>query len=325
MNIRTWSQSFLSLLMNGLNINTHQAITKDLLNSVIFCSTVSIFLLGVPADGLPFNGVATWVFRTIYPQYSEMDLYHQFNFETLIWSQVKITLLIALPVFLFTIVWVIFFYKINKKFFSNSAPYLCLFIYRFVFTIQSVGICFVPLLTIKILDENYYLINHVGIQTQKPQQLPIRIMKEEMVCIGIVLSILLLIYAYQLKKFLNVSNVVQKKWCEEIKQKFNFFAVIPIMFGLTASSYFSALMKTRNVMNQNIFLYNQCVYFKKNENIPDYNGIKATLQEVGCKKYTDCFVLTDERLRSNCLSSLYANSNSFRFLVRNERRNICRN
>ena len=77
-------------------------------------------------------------------------------------------------------------------------------------------------------------------------------------------------------------------------------------------------------INTNIFIYNQCIYMKKNPNVPGHNAFKAIAQEIGCKKYTACSATTDARLRHNCEIELYAKSKSFNFLVRNEKRDICR-
>ncbi len=61
----------------------------------------------------------------------------------------------------------------------------------------------------------------------------------------------------------------------------------------------------------------------QNTNIPGHNAIKATLQEKGCKKYTTCHNMTDERLKANCFEKLYTHSDNFVFLSHNEKRDIC--
>lgn len=322
MSIGKQFQNILTIFGNGLAINFNQSISKDFLNSFIFCSTFIIIFLGLPTDALPFNGIASWVFRTIYPQYLEMDLSRQFNFEPLVWSQIKISLFISLSIFLLTVTWIAIFFNANRKApLSDYAILLFLFIFRWVFAIQFVGMSFIPILIIKIFDVSYYLTGQMGIQIK---QLPFWEMKNEIVCLGVITGFFLLNFLYQAKKLLDLVQALPRKWLTLIMQKFTFPAIIPILLGLTISSYFHSIMKTDNVLNKDIFSYNKCIYMKQNPNIPGYNAIKALVQEVGCKKYTTCFIMTDERLRNKCLSSLYAKSENFKFLVENENREICR-
>lgn len=319
MDINKYLQNIVTIFKNGLSINFNKSISKDFFNSLIFCSTFTILILGLPHD--TFNGLAGWFFKTIYPQYLEMDLSHQFNYERLIWSQVKISLFISIPVFLLTVTWTTVFYKANRTtFFPDNAIHLFLFIYRWVLAIQFAAITLVPFLSIKIFDIGYQ-----AMQTGKQiNQLPFGIIKKEIICLIIILLSFLLNFLYQAKNLLDLIQAIPRKWLTDITQRFTLAAIIPIILGTIISSYFSNFMKTDNVLNDNIFSYNQCIYMMQNPNIPGHNAIKAALQEVGCKKYTTCLAMTDERLRTNCLVRLYSKSDNFNFLAHNEKRDVCR-
>ena len=307
-------KAIMVIFKNGLSINFKQSITEDFISSLIFCITFAILILGFPNT---FDGLSSWVFKTIYPLYSEMDLSHQFYFEHLIWAQVKISLFISIPIFFLTIVWSTIFYSAKKRtFFTENTSHLFLFTYRWVFAIQLTVMLLTPFLTIKILD--MYQMVQTG---TKINQLPLKIIIKEMLCLGFILLFFLFNFLYQAKKLLDLAHATPRR----ITKKFTSTAIIPIVLGITLSSFFHNIMQTDDSFNIGTFIYNQCVYMRKNPNIPGNNAYKATLQEVGCEKYTACFVMTDERLRNHCLARLYIKSLNFKFLVHNERRDICRN
>lgn len=244
-----------------------------------------------------------------------MDLSHQFHFEHLMWAQIKISLFISVPIFLLSLIWSMTFYNADRKtLFPNNAIYLLLFTYRWVITIQFTAMALTPFLVIKIFD--IYQITKTGAQIN---QIPFWMMKKEMVCLVVMFGLFLFNFLYQAKKLLDLIQAVPRK----IIKKFAFTAIIPIMLGLTASSFFHNLMERDGSFNEDTFIYNQCIYIMKNPNIPGNNAIKATLQEIGCKKYTACLTMTDNRLKNNCLVALYSKSQNFNFLVHNENGDIC--
>jgi len=305
-------KNFITIFQNGLTINFNQSLKQDFFNSFIFCITLAILILGFPDT---FDGFVSWTFKAIYPHYSAMDLNHQFHFERLMWAQIKISLFISMPIFLLSLIWSMTFYNADRKIlFPNNAIYLLLFTYRWVIAIQFTAMLLTPFLAIKILDINQ--LTKTGAQIN---QIPFWIMKKEMVCLVAMLVLFLFNFLYQAKKLLDSIQAVPRK----ITQKFAFTAIIPIMLGFTTSTFFHNLMETDGSFNEDTFIYNQCIYIKNNPNIPGNNAIKATLQEIGCKKYTACFTITDERLKNNCLVALYTKSKNFNFLVCNENGDIC--
>ncbi|WP_028388656.1 hypothetical protein [Legionella fairfieldensis] len=311
-------QNLVTVFKNGFIINSNQNISKDFITTIIFCSTFTFLIIGFPYD--TFDGLVSWVFKIIYREYLEMDLANQFHYKTLMWLNIKISLIMSISIFLLVGAWITIFYRFNRRtLLLDNAFNLFLFIYRWIFAFQFVAILFVPLLMVKIFDMSYQ-----AIKDGTPiNQLPFSMMKKEMISLAIILTLFLLNFLHQSKKLLGFIEAIPKKWFANLTENFAFSAIIPIIMGINFStSYFYNLMKD-NPINTNIFSYNQCIYMKQNPNVPGYNAFKAIAEEIGCKKYTSCSAMTDARLKQNCELELYANSKNFNFLLRNEHRNIC--
>lgn len=311
--------TIINVFKNGLNINLDKRLNQDFFNSIIFCSTFIVLILGLP--NTTYNGLASWFFKTIYPQYLEMDLLHQFNYERLIWAQVKISFCMSVPIFLLTISWASISYKINSKIlFPTNAMHLFLYIYRWIFSIQFAAMLFIPLITIKIFD----VTSQAALNGEKIDQVLFLMMKQEMLGLAGILVLFLFNFLYQTKKILDLIQTTPRKWYSFITQRFAFTAIIPFILGTSISSYFYNFMETDNVLNDNAFIYNSCIYIKNSSNIPSYNAIKAAIQEEDCKKYTLCSTMTDKRLMNNCMIEFYTKSKNYNFLAYNEKRDICR-
>ena len=193
MNLGKQLKNFITLFKNGLTINFTQSIKQDFFNSLIFCITLAILILGFPNT---FDGFVSWIFKAIYPHYSEMDLSHQFHFEHLMWAQIKISLFISVPIFLLSLIWSMTFYNADRKaLFPNNATYLLLFTYRWVIAIQFTAMALTPFLAIKIFD--IYQITKTGTQIN---QIPFWVMKKEMMCLVVMLVLFLFNFLYQAKK-----------------------------------------------------------------------------------------------------------------------------
>lgn len=302
----------------GFRFNLDLNLKQDLVNTLAFCITLTILILGLPND--TFNGLTSWFFKAIYPQYTEMDLFKQLYYERSIWVQLKISLFMSLFIFSLTSVWTFIFYKVNNKaHFCSNVAHFFLYTYRWVYSIQLVAMLFMPFLLVKISYQHSLSIKE-----------PIAITVIEGLCMLIIAVFFLLNFKYQAKRILDLIQAIPRKyywllreWYVNFKKKLAFSALVPL-FGILIFSYFYNPIGAGGALNESLAIYNYCIYIKQNPNIPGWNGIKATLQEVGCKKYAACFDITDEHLISNCLNKLFATSEHFKFLAHNEKRNICR-
>lgn len=302
----------------GFCVSLGTSVFDDILESIIFCIFITVLVIGEPTGH--YQGLASWVFESVYPYYDEMDS-NIINYFPTVYSVIKSSVVLSVSLIVALSLWFFIAYKPNVKSINKeNIINIMLYCFRYFFSLQIISFIILPVISINVMD-NTFLNNRGLLRGYDPFFL--LGMKGSLVTLSLISLTLTIIFLAQIKSVISFLQCKERHWFLKSKNKISLGAVIPLFLGLLISSNFSSFMKTNNVVNKKAFNKNSCVYIKDNPEIFDHNLQKVTRQEKGCHAFERCYKYSDSSIRNKCMDKIYNTSTYFKYKVKTDPAATC--
>lgn len=290
--------------------NLNQSITKDISNTFIYTAIIILVVFGVPPGD---NGLNALLFKLIHPEYKEMDLaiYH---YERWLFSNILTSVLYAFSIFSTLFIWLITTYQVSfEKSARKNAAHLFLYCYRFIFSLQIIALITIPLLLIDIFN----LVILKNSESTFNSKLLMSLTGKQLLFVYTLCVLFFLHFLIQVKKVIVASGFEERGWLITLKNKVSLGGCIPLFIGISFGYFVYQQTKIENLYFGKITSFNMCIFVKENPNIPANNLIKVAYQDLGCKAFSECNRYSDPLLQQGCERELYAKSEAFLKMVKN--------